>query len=673
MAFVSGKTSISVAILAVVAAMLFGRETAQTPPATTTAQPTSSPEPDILGALRIHVTTGSAPGYVDDAVCGTCHAQLYRSYQQVGMARSFFRPRPDNSIEDFGKQFVHARSKQIFEMVWRDGRLLFRRYQRDPEGQPINLLEQPVDWILGSGHHARVYLYQTPEGELYQLPIAWYSQTRSWGMAPGYDRPDHDGVMRRVRHECMFCHNGYPELGASDDGFWRSQSLPRHLPEGTGCQRCHGPGANHARAMFARKSDQAAATIVNPSRLSPQRRNEVCYECHLLPAVAVQGARRFGRDVYSFRPGQVLSDYEVPLDVTDAKIPSADRFEISHQAYRLEQSRCFRESGGRLSCLSCHDPHRRVPPEERAAHFRTVCLACHESTVCSGQQHAVGGRDQSDCVACHMLRRRTQDVVHVVMTDHRIGRQPGGPELLAPLEEKDPSIEAVDFYDASTAPKGAEGELFRLMPLLRGGGDRNPQLLARFAEVLAAVKPQALEPWLDLANAEANQQQWSMLETTSRAILERAPSHPMALAWLGLARGGLGEKKETITLLRRAVTLAPDRAGLHVQLALALLRDGKGDEAISELDRATTLRPNLAAAWLQLGEIRARRHEHAAAVVAFRHTLALEPADTRAYIALGRALIVMDDRAGARRLWQHALTAAKDPSAVERVLPEAKE
>jgi predicted CXXCH cytochrome family protein len=491
-------------------------------------------------------------------------------------------------------------------------------------------------------------------------------------MAPGYDRPDHDGVMRRVRDECMFCHNGYPELSVSADGYWRAQTLPRQLPEGTGCQRCHGPGASHARAMFSRKSDQAAATIVNPASLSPRRRNEVCYECHLLPAVAVQGARRLGRDVYSFRPGQALSDYELPLDITDAKTPSADRFEISHQAYRLEQSRCFRESG-RLSCLSCHDPHRRLPPEERASHFRTVCLGCHEATVCSGQQHTTGGRDQADCVACHMPKRRTQDVVHVVMTDHRIGRQPGGPELLAPLEERDPAIETVDFYDSSTAPKGAEGELFRLMPLLRGGRDRDPQILARFAQAMAAAKPQELEPWFDLANAEANQQQWAKLEATCRTILERAPSQPMALAWLGLARGGLDQKKEAIALLRRAVALAPDRSGLHVHLGLALLRDGNEDAAIAELERATTLRPNLAAAWLHLGAIHARRHETAAAILAYRRTLALEPTDTRAYLGLGRALIASGDRDAARHLWQHALTAARDPSAIERVMPEAKE
>src|SRR5437660_1129385 len=88
--------------------------------------------------------------------------------------------------------------------------------------------------------------------------------------------------------------------------------------------------------------------------------------------------------------------------------------------------------------------------------------------------------------------RWPSQVVGVVMTDRRFQRQPV-PGLLALIEETDPSIRAVDFHDLSTAPKGAEGALFRLLPLLRGGRDRHPQLVAQFSQLLAAAKPEALE------------------------------------------------------------------------------------------------------------------------------------------------------------------------------------
>ena len=565
-------------------------------------------------------------GYVNDSACGNCHAEIARSYQHVGMARSFFRPRQSNLIEELGKEFVHAPSKQIFQMVWRDGRLIFRRYQHDPDGHPINLLEQPVDWILGSGHHARVYVYQTPDGELYQLPIAWYSQTHSWGMAPGYDRPDHDGVTRRVRHECMFCHNAYPDVPESKDGFWRAQTFPKELPEGTGCQRCHGPGAAHAK--------QPKMAILNPIHLTTERRNDVCNQCHLLPAVAVQGARKLDRDIYSFRPGDVLADYQLTTDVG-----SKDRFEISQHAYRLQQSRCYRESKGRLECLSCHDPHVRLPPEERTARVQRVCLDCHQ------QAHYA----TSDCTSCHMQKRRTEDVVHVAMTDHRIGLPSDSGRLLAPLTEKeDPEINDVELYGA-TGP-----DLYRVLPLMRAGRDRDPQIFARFEQALAAAKPHETEPLFDLANAQADQKQWSALASTCQTILEREPSNALALGWLGLAASNQGHDDEAIAFFRRALASEPARAGLHVQLALALHRQGKDDDAIAELERATSLRPNLAAAWLTLGELHARHDNPARAVFAFRRVLAIDPNEKRAYAGLERALTALGDRDGAELIRRHA-------------------
>ncbi|HWS70540.1 MAG TPA: cytochrome c3 family protein, partial [Thermoanaerobaculia bacterium] len=320
------------------------------------------------------------PGFIDDAACGACHAAIVRSYQRVGMSKSFYRPRPDDVIEDFSKlPFRHQRSGDVMELRWRKDRLLFRRWQLDAAGKTINLFERPVDWILGSGHHSRTYLFQTANGELYQLPLAWYSQTKEWAMAPGYDRRDHEGVQRRARLECLFCHNAYPHVAKNaHDGYWRDQGLPAELPEGIGCQRCHGPGAEHVRRASSDDSPAAIRlAVINPARLDASRRRDVCYQCHMQPSVAIPGIRRFGRDIDSFQAGQQLSSYLLRVDITDAGMRREDRFEINHHPYRLEQSRCFRESAGRLSCLSCHDPHRKVTESERAAHYRAVCIGCH--------------------------------------------------------------------------------------------------------------------------------------------------------------------------------------------------------------------------------------------------------------------------------------------------------
>jgi predicted CXXCH cytochrome family protein len=595
-----------------------------------------------LASALLTVATAATPaartrdGYVDDSVCSRCHAEKARTFSHVGMGRSFYRPSRSVIVEELGQPFVHRASNEVFELVWRDDRLVFRRYQKGPAGTVRHLLEQPIDWILGSGNHARVYLYRTPDGELFQLPIAWYAETKSLGMAPGYDRPDHDGVTRRVRYECMFCHNAYPDVAPSTSGYWRAQTYPKELPEGIGCQRCHGGGAEHVAAMVS-GGDGGETYIVNPAKLAAQASADVCSQCHLLPAVSVQGARRFGRDVFSFRPGEALSKYVVPTDVSERGRPDHDRFEIDHQVYRLRQSRCYLESGKRVSCTQCHDPHRIAAPPERIARVRSVCAGCHEKTFCSGQKSSPGGRETADCASCHMPRRRAEDVVHVVMTDHRIGLPVGG-DLVRPLQEKAPAIESVRLYDPSTAPPDPLGRLYRVAPVLRGGFDTDRALVDAFEQTLAAANTNEIEPLFDLANAQARLNDWKKLERTARQILECDPEEPQALAWLAIARGHAGSTREAIQLMRRAIERQPERAGLHVQLASLLLNVGLETQALTELETAVALRPNLTAAYIEAGALHVRRQEWNAAIDAYTRALEIEPRNEAATGGLERAV-----------------------------------
>ena len=53
------------------------------------------------------------------------------------------------------------------------------------------------------------------------------------------------------------------------------------------------------------------------------------------------------------------------------------------QVEQMHESRCFRASAGRLSCISCHDPHQRPEPEKQAAYYQERCLECHADRGCS--------------------------------------------------------------------------------------------------------------------------------------------------------------------------------------------------------------------------------------------------------------------------------------------------
>lgn len=628
-----------------------------------------APGVDPLARAGIAVSAGAAPGYVADSVCEDCHGALYDSYQQVGMARSFSRPRPESAIEDFGRgPFEHPASRQRFELSWRDGRLVFRRDQLGPDGAPINVFERPVDFVLGSGQHARTYLYRTPGGELYQLPIDWYPQERRFAMAPGYDRPDHQGVLRRVRRECLFCHDAYPDVPKGSDAGPAPHVFPRELPEGTGCQRCHGPAAEHVRAMLSVPPDRerARAAIVNPARLPPERRDDVCFECHLQPAVALAGLRRFGRADYSFRPGQALPDYLVQMDVVEQGQAPAERFEINHHPYRLRQSRCYRESAGRLHCLSCHDPHRKPPPERRAARYRAACLRCHAETACRRPGHGADGPGEADCASCHMPKRRTQDVVHVVMTDHLIRRQPGGEELLAPLEEQEPVLVDARLLDAERGPQGELGELYRALAVLRASGSR--PAAARFEQLLLRLKPPEPEPWLDLAQAQLRDKRLAAAEGTLRELLARQPDLQAAQALLPLVLAAQGRRAEALRLLAAPPGPEGDQPETLYNLGRLLLADKRPAEACAALERALALRDNFVPAWYQLGQARRAARQGTEAVAAFSRALEIDPTHTASYLALGELLSELGKRSEALRYLRHGRRVAAQPDQLAAAL-----
>ena len=170
-------------------------------------------------------------------------------------------------------------------MLQRDGKYYQRRYQLDSSGKQINVMEKQVDYVMGSGNHARAYLHRTAANTLIELPLAWYAEKGGyWAMNPGYDRPDHDGFRRPITYDCMFCHNGYPRFRRDTSSRSPSPFMPAPLPEGIDCQRCHGRGSRHAHlaANAGASREDIRGAIVNPAQA--QRRQlqmEVCMVCHL--------------------------------------------------------------------------------------------------------------------------------------------------------------------------------------------------------------------------------------------------------------------------------------------------------------------------------------------------------------------------------------------------------
>lgn len=676
---------------------------AQTPETQTpeTAVAPGQDAEDPLQRFAIHVTDGAAAGYVDDRLCSRCHSDIARSFEDVAMSKSFYRPQAATAVEDFDTTFEHTPSHRFYEMQHDGDRYTFRRYQKDAAGREINQFEVDVDWILGSGNHARTYLYQTQVGELYQLPLAWYAADGNgrdgrWGMAPGFDNSRHQGIQRIVQRECMFCHNAYPEVEEGSDQQGKPQFFPTDLPEGIGCQRCHGPGAEHVRVALAGTNPAAETgrqvgsevqgtgeatphplidSIINPGRLPIEQRTEVCASCHLQPTVAIAGLRRFGRPVYSYRVGEPLEDYFVNVDIDEADTPRDERFEINHHPYRLQQSRCFVESGGALSCLTCHDPHRKVPATERASHYRAACMTCH--TVDSCQLDAMAAKGENDmidrsiakdnCVACHMPRRRPTDVIEVVMTDHAIQRNPNFEALLAPRTESTPVAVGVDLV-GHARPTGSVAEVYRAIAVERAGGQA--ESLAHLQRHLPKAEIDDPEPWHQLLRGQVRTRQHEEAAILGLDLSRLFPEDPRILNLLALTQLRSGDLDQGVETLRQARDIEPRRPEGSFNLGRTLLARNQPEEALPHLEKAVVLRPNFVSAWFQLGQAQRKMGHLDAAIESYRRALAIEPTLGAGYAALVDLLLANGRFEEAERWWKHGREYANDPEALEERFPK---
>jgi predicted CXXCH cytochrome family protein len=568
------------------------------------------------------------------AVCAGCHRQICETYRRTGMGRSFYRPSPANTVEDYhGKStFYHAPSDSYFTMLRRDGKYFQRRYQIDPDGRQVNVMEKQIDYIMGSGNHARTYLHRTTRGTLIELPLGWYAEKGGyWAMNPGYDRPHHDGFRRPITYDCVFCHNAYPQTPPRNNTPFAESKFQGSLPEGIDCERCHGPGGKHTELAntAGARPDDVRKSIVNPARLSAQRQMEICMVCHLestsfpLP----NAIERYQRGPFSYQPGEPMGAFILNFDHAPGR-GRDDKFEIVNAAYRLRRSACFRNSNGALRCTTCHNPHD-VPHDEAAArHYTAVCRQCHGAAL--DRMVGEGRHPLSDaCADCHMPKRRTEDVVHVVVTDHYIQRYKPAGDLLAEIAERHETDAnayrgpVVPYYPEKL-PHTPEIDLYLAVAQV----SQQSNLSEGIVQLTAAIQkysPQRAEFYFELAEAWRNEGDLAKAVPFYRQAVERNPKFVVGLRKLGIALRRSGAYAESIEFLQRAASASPDEALTWQELGLTRQAQGKTSDAVAALEKAIRLDPDLAEAHNNLGVIWSGEGEMARAVPAFREAIRIQP------------------------------------------------
>jgi hypothetical protein len=401
-------------------------------------------------------------------------------------------------------------------------------------------VEHQLEYTVGSGANGLTFLIRRGN-YLFQAPISYYSRTRKWDFSPGYEQVDL-GFSRVVPEECINCHSGRASPLPKRPGAYAD---PAFQELAIGCENCHGPGEAHVKSL-----GKKAGTIVNPAKLAPRLAENICMNCHQAGDTRVLQP---GKTYQDFRPGQWLFDTAVILK-QPARTSEERNADLLEHYSAMQASRCFRESSGKLSCLTCHDPHVEPRQTETAGYFRAKCLTCHTEQSCGLPLKVRAAQTPADdCAECHMPKRQVQQISHSALTNHRIPARADESAPVFPQNETDGVI-------VVNPPAGRAVQLSKVT-------------LLRAYEELALKNIDYQRRYLDLLNELSKTQ-------PEDAYVQAALGHKAFIEDRG---------EEAVAHLKLALPL--NNAGVFLELGQALAKLGRSDESIEYLKKGVAMEP----------------------------------------------------------------------------------
>ena len=494
-----------------------------------------------------------AAGYVGSARCEPCHGEIAGTYAKTAMGRSI-APATSALMKDLSlpAHFINDRVDRHFDVVAHDGKLYESEFAIGTDATETFRDTRRIEWMIGAGMngYGPVVLQ---DHYLFQAPLSFYSKPKKWGPSPGYEATDL-GFNRPILAGCIFCHAGRANAVAGANGKYAD---PPFAELSIGCENCHGPGAAHIRAMTETQTAANNAQIVNPARLSPYLANNICMACHQTGDVRVLKPGKTYGDV---RPGRALDETLSILIVPPTRDSPPDADHVEHY-YSMTLSKCYRASGGRLSCISCHDPHIEPSATEAPAYFARKCLACHTNQNCkvplATRMHR---QPANDCAGCHMPKRDIQVISHSSATNHRILARTDEPFPEATFHQTTAALP--DLIDLDPAP-GHETDPPPPLTLLQAYGElaaEKPQFTAPYLDVLARLEKSGAGNALVQAavgRRELKDGNFEAAETHLRHALELGPPQPTTCADLADALMHMNRKNESVTWLDKSIELDP--------------------------------------------------------------------------------------------------------------------
>lgn len=324
--------------------------------------------------------------YTGAATCIRCHQQIKQSFAHnahgltskpvadIELLKVFAPDSNAFSYDAHQKVVIAKRVGGIFQVAYAAGK---------------EVRAQKFDMVFGSGEKAYTYAYWKGK-KLYELPLSYFSAIRNWAISPGFTKQTfyYD---RSIGSRCLECHASYVDKKVTQtSGVSTDEEMERGaLLYGIDCERCHGPGRQHAVFQLENPEEKTAKFITIYKTLSRKQKMDACGVCHSGNALVAQ------KSVFGFQPGDNLDDYYAQ---DFAGFGGGDPDVHGNQTEMLKGSNCYRKSET-MTCQSCHNTHENI--KGNLSIYSQRCISCHQSTQHSKATLAKGLLS-TNCIDCHM-------------------------------------------------------------------------------------------------------------------------------------------------------------------------------------------------------------------------------------------------------------------------------
>jgi predicted CXXCH cytochrome family protein len=300
-----------------------------------------------------------------------------------------------------------------------------------------------------------------------------------------------------------------------------------------------------------------------------------------------------GKDYRDFKPGMPLDDTLAIFMVPPRR--DSPQTDLLEHYFSMTLSKCYRSSGGRLSCITCHDPHVEPAKQEVSAQFRAKCLECHNEKSCA---LPVTVRQRKtppdDCAGCHMPKREVQTIAHAVLTNHRIVAQAEEPYPDAAFHKTSP--QTPDLVHLNAVP-GKRDEAISPLLLLQAYGQLmtpNPEYRGRYfalAKQLESGNPNNIDVLEALAALALEQKDNDKAIRYLDGAVKNGSKSPQTYEQLANLLVGTRRFAEAVNLLETGIKLMPFDALLYRLLGVSYLSLGRNEEARKLLRQAVEIFP----------------------------------------------------------------------------------